>query len=417
MRYPQCPYLVPWLLLVASPVGSSVPAAAQEYSGDNSGTNRTIDFNQVISARAYPPTLKLQNLNSQWRRFTLSDTGETNMGRRMAMQMRVMERLGVGVYYTRGETVTMATQTYLVAYRIDNELNQQDLQGAVQELFGGQNQALTGPIKFMPDTKLALSLLNLRTTGSINDVTKFDPAVEIMNAGDITAASTDNLRRLGQVLQQVSRRQPLPLRDVRTMQRAFQNRMHNNSLRLFVHPQTKEPYQVNTRLADKRSTQLSNPARIVAIYEAKPGTDNKRGVVFLDGHVERVPESNWAKVLGTTEAVAKTKMPKGLVIQDLRNGTGLPAQRGDNLVMHYRATLLNGRRLHASYDRGQPFLFQLGAGQVMKGLEYGLIGMRARGKRRIIVPSYLAYDNTSPKSNIPPNSTIVYEVELISVQS
>jgi len=300
-------------------------------NSNNKNANSHTTANLLDAAKAYPPSLKLSQLNSQWRRFTISgddsDTDLNNFGMRMIMRMRMLESLGMGIYYTRGETITMGDQSYLVAYRIDNEMDQQELQQAFQEMFDGDgdNDSPAGPVRFLPNTKLALSLLNLHTSGSIEDVIKFEPAREIMGAGEITAMSTQNLRRLSHLMQAFGRYQALPFKDIRTMQAALQNQAHRRIPRLLVHPLTREPYRPNTRVAGKRINQISNIKRVVAIYEASPGTDNKRGVVFLDGHVERVPEANWKGVFA--------EQPQGPNAQEIHKLSARNMQRLSRLMI------------------------------------------------------------------------------------
>jgi FKBP-type peptidyl-prolyl cis-trans isomerase FkpA len=103
-----------------------------------------------------------------------------------------------------------------------------------------------------------------------------------------------------------------------------------------------------------------------------------------------------------------------LVIEDLVVGTGPTAAVGDTVNVHYVGTLTNGTKFDSSYDRGQPFAFRIGAGQVIAGWEQGIPGMKVGGKRRLTIPPSLAYGNQAVGS-IPPNSTLVFEVELVSI--
>jgi len=121
-----------------------------------------------------------------------------------------------------------------------------------------------------------------------------------------------------------------------------------------------------------------------------------------------------------TVANAKTATPKvittkdGLKYQDLRVGTGDIAKAGEGVEVNYKGTLLDGTIFDQSYGRG-PFDFNLGAGQVIKGWDEGVAGMKVGGKRKLIVPADLAYGDQSPSPTIPPNSTLVFIVELLKV--
>jgi peptidylprolyl isomerase len=112
-----------------------------------------------------------------------------------------------------------------------------------------------------------------------------------------------------------------------------------------------------------------------------------------------------------------TKMKDGLQIQDEVIGTGPVANSGDTIAVQYTGTLSNGKKFDSSYDHGQPFAFQLGVGQVIKGWDEGVIGMKVGGKRKLIIPPTLAYGSQDVGNGlIPPNSTLIFEVELVGIQ-
>lgn len=108
--------------------------------------------------------------------------------------------------------------------------------------------------------------------------------------------------------------------------------------------------------------------------------------------------------------------PSKIQITDVKVGTGAVATEGKSLSMHYRGTLLNGKQFDSSYDKGQPFNFVLGAGQVIKGWDQGIKGMKVGGKRKLVIPSDLAYGAQSPSPDIPANSTLQFDVELLGVK-
>ncbi len=104
-----------------------------------------------------------------------------------------------------------------------------------------------------------------------------------------------------------------------------------------------------------------------------------------------------------------------LIIEDIQNGTGEPVKSGDTLTVHYLGTLENGAKFDSSYDRGTPFKVQIGVGQVIKGWDDGLLGMKAGGKRKLTIPPEMAYGSQGAGDVIPPDSTIIFEVELVSI--
>ncbi len=115
------------------------------------------------------------------------------------------------------------------------------------------------------------------------------------------------------------------------------------------------------------------------------------------------------------ESQIKT-MENGLKIEDIKIGSGAEAKAGNSITVNYLGTLVNGTKFDSSYDRGQPFLFLLGGGQVIPGWDQGLIGMKVGGKRKLTIPPTLAYGEKGVPGAIPPDSTLVFEVELLDVK-
>ena len=105
-----------------------------------------------------------------------------------------------------------------------------------------------------------------------------------------------------------------------------------------------------------------------------------------------------------------------LKIEDVGVGTGSGVKNGDQVEVHYLGTLLDGRKFDSSYDRNQTFSFSVGAGQVIKGWDQGLIGMKVGGKRKLTIPSSLAYAE-SGNGPIPPNTPLLFEIELVSIKT
>lgn len=104
-----------------------------------------------------------------------------------------------------------------------------------------------------------------------------------------------------------------------------------------------------------------------------------------------------------------------LKIEILKEGIGEGAKAGDEISVNYVGTLTNGKKFDSSIDRGQPFSFQLGAGFVIRGWDEGLIGMKIGEKRRLVIPPELGYGEQGAGSAIPPNATLVFEVEMLKI--
>jgi FKBP-type peptidyl-prolyl cis-trans isomerase len=103
-----------------------------------------------------------------------------------------------------------------------------------------------------------------------------------------------------------------------------------------------------------------------------------------------------------------------LGIEDLVVGAGATAATGDTVTVNYVGTFTNGQKFDSSYDAGKPFSFRVGAGQVIKGWDQGLPGMKVGGKRRLTVPPSLGYGSQA-YGPIPANSTLIFEIELLSI--
>lgn len=110
-----------------------------------------------------------------------------------------------------------------------------------------------------------------------------------------------------------------------------------------------------------------------------------------------------------------TTTSDGLKIEDIECGEGAEAKKGDSLTVHYVGKLADGTKFDASRDHGQPFQFQLGAGQVIAGWDEGLVGMKVGGKRQLTIPPELGYGKSGSPPVIPPNATLVFEIELLEI--
>ena len=127
------------------------------------------------------------------------------------------------------------------------------------------------------------------------------------------------------------------------------------------------------------------------------------------------PPSLPAYLEARVDAEGYTVTSSGLRYLDLVQGTGLTPQEGQNILVHYTGWLTTGRKFDSSLDRGQPFSFNLGKGQVIRGWEEGVATMKLGGKRKLIIPSQLGY-GTRGVGDIPPDAVLVFEIELLAIR-
>lgn len=107
--------------------------------------------------------------------------------------------------------------------------------------------------------------------------------------------------------------------------------------------------------------------------------------------------------------------PSGLKYKEITEGTGATPQKGQTVEVHYTGTLEDGTKFDSSRERNSPFSFKLGAGQVIKGWDEGLSTMKVGGRRQLIIPSELGYGSRGAGGVIPPNATLIFDVELLSI--
>jgi len=281
-----------WALALLGLLAFARPAHCQ--------TTNLTDMGQLLQGDRAPLTHKLSDLDETWRRLSL---GASDGGNPTSAYLSLFTGLGGAsdVYYTQGRLETVAGETYLVAYR--RQAKPIDFAALMRSSLRND---VPKPEPLTPDTVLSLSLLNLRTAGSLNDIRAFDMQQEMaatqQAAAQLDAASAQsksqtslsNLKQMSlgmlQYVQDNDENMP-PMKDAATVKNAIYPYVKSDQI--FLQPDTKRPYQPNSSLSGRSLATFKDPATMVTFYEDAPDQDNTRAVAFLDGHAKRIPESQW----------------------------------------------------------------------------------------------------------------------------
>ncbi len=142
-------------------------------------------------------------------------------------------------------------------------------------------------------------------------------------------------------------------------------------------------------------------------------------LVVMSNKDDSAASGDNSKTITQSESISAAPVdasPSGeLKIEDIKVGTGKEVKSGDTVTINYVGTLENGQKFDSSYDRNQAFVTQIGVGQVIKGWDEGVIGMKVGGKRKLTIPPDLGYGSRD-MGVIPPNSTLIFELELLDVK-
>ncbi len=146
---------------------------------------------------------------------------------------------------------------------------------------------------------------------------------------------------------------------------------------------------------------------VVAIYFSLPKQNNKP---IMQNQINQNPQQSGSSPTATTSFDIQ-----GMKVEILKQGTGEGAKVGDNIVVNYVGTLTDGTKFDSSIDRNQPFPYTLGQNMVIKGWELGLLGMKVGEKRKLTIPPELAYGEAGRPPVIPQNATLIFEIDMLSI--
>jgi hypothetical protein len=292
--------------------------------------SKTANLFAALDVRGIPQNLRGKDLTAAWRMMRATGSSSALESARLLQMLTHSDSSVVTenvVFYTRGDVISVGSESYLAAYRVEAERDPQKLQRQQRraQLRATRNEA--------PDTRieenasLVLSLLNLKAAGNLTDIRAFDPERDLLTEAaklknkvlDAREDSQMNLKQMALALKQYVQDYDEFLPPMRAAQSAEQIRAfgrnganwntinaqtpvqirlypYARSVDIFLHPGTGRPYLPNWRISRMSESQIENPAQTVLFYEDAPDSQGKRNVAFEDGHVEAVDEEKWKRL-------------------------------------------------------------------------------------------------------------------------
>jgi len=261
----------------------------------------TMTIQEALSGKTLPLTMKLKDLDETWRRVNVGGAADAS-NPTMIYRAMMSGQMSANTFFTKGQTITIGSETYLVGYTIQGKPT--DMVKLQTMMRSGQPPEVEKPTA---QTALALALMNMRSVNSLTDIKAFNLESELTGADaagseddkhakEINEASAKNLGKLAAaVTTYVSERKVLPLlNDVRTAEQELI--LYAGNKDVFLQPETKKPYRPNPAVAGRKMAEFEKPDKVVLFYEAAAAGDGTRGVLFLDGHIDRLIEQQWKKL-------------------------------------------------------------------------------------------------------------------------
>jgi hypothetical protein len=283
------------LLTVLLVAGLAGPALAE-----------TLTIQEALSGKTLPLTMKLKDLDETWRRVNVG--GATDAANPTAIYRAMFAgQMSGSTFFTKGQTIAIGSESYLVGYTLQGKAA--DVAKLQQVMRRGEMPEIEKPTA---QTALALALMNMRAVNSLTDIKAFNLEAELTGvdaagseddnrAKESNEASAKHLGKLAAaVTTYVKERKVLPLlSDVRTAEQELI--LYAGSKDVFLQPETKKPYRPNPAVAGRKPAEFDKPDKVVLFYEAAAAGDGTRGVLFLDGHIDRLIEPQWKKLKETAK--------------------------------------------------------------------------------------------------------------------
>ena len=269
---------------------AAMPLVAQSQSA---APSQELTFKELIAGKTVPLSVRSKDLNEGYARFRFDGSTSDDAQRMMIRNMFGMNVAANSIYFTKGDTVKLESGTYLVVYGPENRIDME----AVRR---HDMVALQSPRKLRPKDKLLISLLDLHNVGNITDLRPFDADNDMENEADRNQAVVNTLQKLGAgILQWKHNRgqERLPKWE-HVVTPALRQQMYPfvHDKRLWDNPSSGEGFRVNPALSGVRLPDVTNRAQVYMVYEVTPAADGTRGVLFSDGHTERVNDTRWEEL-------------------------------------------------------------------------------------------------------------------------
>ena len=269
------------------------------------------EVRDLVSGKLFPLTMQLKDLSPDWMRVTIGGQTEANNPTQMYTMMfgGGAAAPGGAAYYTKGVTVVLGGETFMVAYKVQTK----PIDWAKMMSEGPQPPT---PEELTLESPLALSLLNLRAVTSLDNIRPVNVEQEIADAKAAAEAAKEeaeewveqpegkgkdvSVDRLKQVAlaaimyaQDYDEKLP-PMKSAEAAKEAL--KPYVRSEEIFVDPTSKKPFKANAALSGKQLSQIEQPGETILFYEAQPGADGTRAAAFVDGHVARLSAEDWERL-------------------------------------------------------------------------------------------------------------------------